>query len=74
MAVSQTSHGTMRASAAKRKRLKKLHVSKTDNGGYIVSHHHQPEHGGTPAAEKHAFTSYDDMHAHVEKTMRGHRG
>lgn len=59
---------------AQRKRLKKIHVSETANGWYIVSHHHHPEHGGTPKADKHAFTSYDDMKAHVETTMRGHRG
>lgn len=78
MPVQQTPQGTTKGSAPKkstaaaRKRLKKLHVQPTDNGGFLVTHHHQPEYGGTPKAETHAFTSYDDMAQHVEKTMRVH--
>lgn len=72
----QTPQGTTRVTAskaAKRKRLKRLHLSKADNGGYVVKHHFQPEHGGTPAPESHVFESYGDAHAHLERTMRGHK-
>lgn len=75
MAITHTPQGTTKGTASKaaqRKRLKKLRMDETDNGGFIVSHHFHPEHGGTPKAEKHAFSKYDDAHAHLEKTMRGH--
>jgi hypothetical protein len=69
-----TPQGTMRGTAPKmndrplNKQLRKITVSPTDNGGYIVSHHYKPNNGrGTPTPEKHAFTSYDDVHAHLEK-------
>lgn len=75
MPVEHTPQGTTKATAskaAKRKRLKKLHIQPAENGGFIVTHHHQPEHGGTPAAAKHVFTSYDEAHSHLEKTMKEH--
>lgn len=66
-----TPQGTVRGTAPKAdppKRLKKVSVSPTDNGGFIVSHHYHPANGrGTPKSERHAFTSYDDVHAHLEK-------
>lgn len=74
--IQQTVHGTTKGTASrvmKRKRLKKLHVQPTVNGGYVVTHHHQPEYGGTPAPDKHAFTDYATMHAHVAQMMKGHR-
>lgn len=66
-----TPQGSVRGTAPKAappKRLKKVSVSPTDNGGFVVSHHYHPANGrGTPKAERHAFTSYDDVHAHLEK-------
>jgi len=67
-----TPQGTMRASVEKPrinapKRLRKITVSKADNGGFIVSHHYRPGYGGTPKPERHAFAQYDDVHAHLEK-------
>lgn len=73
--IERTPQGTTKAKASRksmRKRLKKIHVQPTMNGGYVVTHHHQPEYGGTPASEKHAFTDYASMHAHVAQTMKGH--
>lgn len=73
MAVRTTPQGSARGTkAAQRKRLKKIHVAPA-NGGFIVTHHHQPEYGGTPPTEKHVFSDYDSMHAHLEKAMTSHR-
>lgn len=70
----ETPQGTTKVTAAKvRKRLKRIHVQPTDNGGFVVTHHHHPEHGGTPAPARHAFTSFRKMHSHVAKTMQEHR-
>lgn len=73
----QTPQGTTRVTASKaqtnsKKRLKKLHLTQADSGGFIVSHHFHPAHGGTPKPEKHVFESYGDTHAHLERTMKGH--
>jgi hypothetical protein len=57
---------------AQAKRLKKLHLLPAHNGGFIVSHHFHPEHGGTPAPEKHVFKTYPEAHAHLEQTMKAH--
>lgn len=69
-----TPQGTVRGTAPKmttrpmEKRLKKISVNPTDNGGFVVSHHYHPANGrGTPKTERHAFTSYDAVHAHLEK-------
>lgn len=73
--IEKTPQGTTKATASKaaqRKRLKKMHVSQAE-GGYVVKHHYHPEHGGTPKPDSHVFESYEDTHAHVERTMRGHK-
>lgn len=77
MPVKHTAHGTTRGEAPKkkaaapRKRLKKVRVEPTDNGGYVVSHHYHPEHGGTPKPERHAFADYDAAHKHLEQVTGG---
>jgi hypothetical protein len=76
--VTKTPQGTTRGTAPKtrmtdielpatqRKRLKKVRLEKSSNGGFIASHHYHPERGGTPAPDRHAFQSYDDLHKHLE--------
>ena len=72
--VEETPQGTRKAAVSKAtKRLKKLHVQKTDNDGFVVTHHFRPQHGGTPKPERHAFGKYEDAHSHIESTMRGHK-
>ena len=70
--VMQTPQGTTKGTASRdaaRKRLKQIKVDQADNGGFIVTHHYQPEYGGTPAPEKHVFSDYDSAHAHLTKHM-----
>ncbi|HON93074.1 MAG TPA: hypothetical protein PKZ07_16005 [Sedimentisphaerales bacterium] len=75
----KTSQGTTRVSAPKdaapkarpepRKRLKRVVVDRSENGGFIAKHHYHPEYGGTPKAEVHTFGSPDDVHDHLRKTF-----
>jgi hypothetical protein len=67
-----TSKGTAAKAEARRKRLKKIHVTRASNGGFVAKHHYQPEYGGTPAPDSHAFADSDAMYEHLEKTMKEH--
>lgn len=75
MAVEKTAHGTTRAGTKKsgRKRLKNIEVRRSANGGFIAKHSYKSEYGGRPKSEEHAFSDYDGLKGHVEKTAREHK-
>ena len=65
-----TTKGTVSKEDTRKKRLKKVRVEPTANGGFVVSHHYKPGYGGTPKPDRHAFADYDTMHEHLE-TLKG---
>jgi hypothetical protein len=67
VAIERTAHGSLRATASKaEKRLKKIRLAPTNNGGFVVTHHFHPTNGhGTPSPEVHAFADFDGAHSHL---------
>lgn len=63
----ETPQGTTKGTAPKtpRKRLKRISVNPSTNGGYVVKHTYHPEYGGTPAPDTHVFTDKDALDAHL---------
>lgn len=68
--MATTPQGTTRITAAKaRRRLKKIHLKRSANGGFVVTHHFHPEYGGTPTPETHAFGHHTHARAHLAQMM-----
>lgn len=75
----KTPQGTTRVSAPKDaapkerpepvKKLKRVVVDQSSNGGYIARHHYHPAYGGTPKPDTHTFTSADEVREHLKKAF-----
>ena len=67
------------AGKSAKKRLRKMEVEPTENGGAVVTHHFHPPDGteygmNTPASETHAFMKPKDAGKHVATMLEGMPG
>ena len=57
------------SAAKRRKRLKHIKVDHAVNGGFVATHHFQPEYGGTPSPETHVFPDHAGLESHLKQHM-----